>query len=99
MNLADLCKELEKRLDKLPAVMASETLVELQKATPVDTGHLRDSWKIGFHSPNNTIIENKAEYALYVENGTDKMAPRLFTAGTLTKADRLTVAACIKVGL
>lgn len=99
MNLADLCKELERRLDRIPAVMASETLTELQKATPVDTGHLRDSWKIGFASPNNTIIENKAEYALFVENGTDKMAPRLYTAGTLTKADRLTISSCIKVGL
>lgn len=99
MNLADLCKELERRLDKLPAVIASETINELRKATPVDTGHLRDSWNIDFASPNNTIIDNRADYAAYVELGTDKMAPRLFTTGTLTIADRLTISACNKVGL
>jgi hypothetical protein len=51
----------------------NDLLERLRRATPVDTGHARDSWKM----TENGII-NDAEYISDLNNGSSKQAPPFF---------------------
>ena len=76
MHLTELIKDLTKKMGTLEKEIAREMVIELQRNTPVDTGHLRSSW---FYLPavnGQTTIVNTANYAVFVENGTDRKEPR-----------------------
>ena len=53
--------------------MGNRALAKMKKRSPVDTGTLRRSWEMtGAYREGDDIIvmlENKAEYAMYVEEG------------------------------
>ena len=48
----------------------------LRRATPVKTGHLRDSWQDPQVGRTRMALGNDADYAPYVFEGTPKMAAR-----------------------
>lgn len=60
-------------IEKCAKSLASRLLQRAKKGTPVDTGHLRDSWTIGEIRKSNGIYEieviNPVEYASYVAYG------------------------------
>ncbi len=83
MHLMDLVKGLAKKMEGLEKEISREFVIELQRNTPVDTGHLRSSW---FYLPpvsGTTTIINTAHYADFVENGTDRQRAQKYTAYTI----------------
>lgn len=56
--------------------------LKLRANTPVKTGHLRASWDVN-KSDRGLRITNSAKYAIYVELGTSRMAPRAMLARSL----------------
>lgn len=64
----------------------TEAMVQVAKgATPVRTGHLRDSWsatpaKRTGEAHVHGSIQNDAEYAIFVDAGTSRMAGRHMSA-------------------
>lgn len=83
MHLTDLIKDLTKKMGTLEKEIAREMVIELQRNTPVDTGHLRSSW---FYLPpvsGTTTIINTASYGFFVEAGTDKQRAQRFTQYTI----------------
>lgn len=58
---------------------AAEMLVQqAQSRAPVRTGYLRDSIKLSGEDSESVTVVVEAEYAIYVEEGTYKMAARPF---------------------
>ena len=61
--------------------------------TPVDTGRLRAGWLTESGDlPNGEVyvdIKNPVEYAMYVEEGTDRMAPRRMLGRAIENAKAL----------
>jgi hypothetical protein len=83
MHLTELIKDLTKKMGTLEKEIAREMVIELQRNTPVDTGHLRSSW---FYLPavnGQTTIVNTANYAVFVENGTDRQRAQKYTQYTI----------------
>jgi len=54
------------------------TLEALKDATPVDTGHARDSW-----TSTKNSIKNEVEYISILNRGTSKQAPTHFIEKTV----------------
>lgn len=63
---------------------------ETKRRTPVDTGTLRNSWHTDVEVRGRTVhveVGSNIEYAVYVENGTSKMAGRhMLALGTQATA-------------
>jgi len=76
MSNAQIFQQITKRLKKVDDDFADEFAKEFEdrvaQRTPVDTGHLRASWDTRVSSSQITI-SNDAEYAGYVEEGTEYM--------------------------
>lgn len=75
-GLDELQKRLENMAKKAPAAgakfLAQEGELLRGRAannTPVDTGHLRNSWKATQVSPSRVEVSNNVEYAAHVEYG------------------------------
>jgi len=65
-----------------------EFLERVKAKTPVRTGHLQNSW--GFTETKTDIeIYNTAEYAEYVEYGTERMEPRAMLRATLLEREQI----------
>lgn len=65
-----------------------EFLERVKAKTPVRTGHLQNSW--GFTEKRDDLeIYNTAEYAEYVEYGTERMEPRAMLRATLLEKDQI----------
>jgi len=58
--------------------VANQMLEQIRSKTPVRTGYLRDHNELTEVSANGFTLSNTAEYAIYVEFGTYKMAARDF---------------------
>lgn len=59
---------------------------ESQDRTPVDTGNLRDSNNYQVEmSEKKVIVGNHADYALFIHEGTSRMAPRRFLEESVTQ--------------
>lgn len=54
------------------------TVQALKEATPVDTGHARDSW-----TSTGNSIKNEVEYISILNQGTSQQAPRYFIEKTV----------------
>ena len=65
----------------------SEFLKRVVRRTPVDTGKLQGSW-VG-RVDGNIYVENSAEYAEFVENGTPKNAPVGMIRTTVAEAQSI----------
>ena len=70
IDLSDISGELEKKLDTTIQVVAREWTAEVKDLTPVDTGRLRNGWRIKFGDLRADIINN-LEYAAPVIFGED----------------------------
>lgn len=59
----------------------------IQDATPVKTGKLKAGWKMKPITEVGDMVEvtNNVEYAIYVNDGTHKMAPRLMVEKGIAK--------------
>jgi hypothetical protein len=75
-GLEALQKKLEDMARKTPAAGAKFLAQEGEllrgraaENTPVDTGHLRNSWKMQQVSPSRVEVTNNVEYAAHVEYG------------------------------
>lgn len=68
----------KRKLDTIPNNLAESIKADSEDATPVRTGHLKDSYGIEKSSGlgSDAVVYNDAEYAIYVEYGTPKMHPR-----------------------
>ena len=96
MHLSDLAFDLAKKLGGLEKEIASQFVVELQKNTPVDTGHLRSSWFFLPPVSGTTTIINTASYGLFVEAGTDKQRAQRFTQYTIKYGTGIVLERAIK---
>jgi len=82
-------KELEKEQQKIISKeldTVTDTMVkELREATPVDTGHARDSWSKQKKSANLISIKNDASYIKRLNAGSSKQAPSYFIEDVVLK--------------
>ena len=80
--------------DKVIATVALDLYNELVKATPVDTGYLRNAWTIENESDGSVIINNPTIYAeirlspLIEENGKVRQGSRQYPAGVEQIVDK-----------
>jgi hypothetical protein len=63
--------------------LANRALSYIKSVTPVKTGKLRKGWQLGDLGPDGFTLQNDVDYAPYVNDGTDRMAPRDMTGQTL----------------
>lgn len=96
MKLEDALGELSKQLQYINIDIGAAFIELAKDRTPVDTGKLRDSWVIAGISSGLLEIENTADYAVYVENGTEKQTPSAMGARTIQAVDEVLAYAAIK---
>lgn len=90
--------DLDTRLVKFKQEFAMEFQSRVEERTPVLTGALKKGWLTKLTQTGFTI-SNIQPYASYVENGTEKMAPRAMIATTLVEKDQIAKIAKEKAGL
>jgi hypothetical protein len=89
---------LDTKLRKFKTAWGVEFMERVKARTPVDSGHLQNSW--GFvEKATDLEIYNTMPYASSVEFGTDKMAPRGMMQSTLLESEQITKVAKEKVGI
>lgn len=80
-GLSDTFKRLSVELSKTETVNlqreASKMLIELEAATPVDTGLAKESWSLDDQG-SRVIISNDTPYIQYLNEGSSKQAPSHF---------------------
>lgn len=74
----DLEKLLAKEMKSKTAVVLRKAMADLVAATPIDTGHARESWSVEGDS-----IVNTADYIEHLNAGSSKQAPLHFIERTL----------------
>ncbi len=74
-ELQNLPEEIRRDIQKVMGQAAIVIPNVVRPRSPIDTGHLRRSWK-GRASKYQAVIRNTAAYAEYIESGTVKMAAR-----------------------
>ena len=67
-------EQISEELRKASASM----IAELRAATPVDTGHARDSWSARVTGDNKVVVENSVDYIEHLNEGSSKQAPAHF---------------------
>lgn len=88
---------LQTKLRKFKREWGIEFTRRVRERTPVRTGYLQNSW--GFTVKAEDIeIYNVADYASFVEYGTEKMAPRGMMRATILEADQITEVAAQNAG-
>ena len=88
-NTGDISSLVQKITDRLPqAIMAgAEAVADTARGMcPVDTGTLKGSIDVSGNG-NSAEVFAEADYAVYVEFGTYKMAAQPFLAPALTSTD------------
>lgn len=70
--------EFEKLVVEKKRLALSRFVEALREATPVDTGHARDSWRT-----DGSKIYNDADYIQHLNEGSSKQAPSHFIERTL----------------
>lgn len=77
--------EVKKELSRSVKRIGTQAIRTVKSNTPVDTGHLRRSWRVkdaGFQGSGWVIeIKNGIEYASYVENGHRTRGGKNWVAG------------------
>lgn len=76
--LQELDQKFKKNTENYKDKISNSLLNDLKKATPVDTGFARDSWKYTGKS-----IENTADYIDDLNRGTSTQAPTNFIEKTV----------------
>jgi hypothetical protein len=69
----DLTKKFEKIVGQRKKVILNRIVNRLKEATPVDTGHARDSWRV-----EGSSIVNDVDYIGELNQGTSQQAPSHF---------------------
>ena len=59
--------------------VADQAVKVVKSVTPVDTGRLKSSWEETRKTSRSVTVTNDCDYAVYVNDGTPKMAPRGMT--------------------
>lgn len=90
--------DLETRLVKYKQEYAIEFQQRVEERTPVLTGALKRGW-LNKLTRTGFTISNIQPYASYVENGTEKMAPRGMIATTLLEKDQIAQVVKNKLGM
>ncbi len=92
-DLSDFEREIEQATGKIRKHLATGTLRVAQVAlsrikdrTPVDTGALRDGWRLEGSGTELEIV-NDEEYASFVEEGTPSTQPAGMVALTLSEME------------
>lgn len=79
---------LQTQLRNFKEEFGMEFMERVKSRTPVRTGHLQNSW--GFTMKKTDIeIYNTAEYAAYVEYGTEHIEPRGMLRATLLEVEQI----------
>lgn len=91
-------EDLEKKLARFDDEFAKEFVDRVKSRTPVITGYLKGSWASDV-GKTEILIYNTAEYASYVEYGTERLAPRGMLATTITEKEQIAAVAKQKAGL
>ena len=95
MSLSAAIDQFNKTATKLAETEFKVRVLRLQNDavnnTPVDTGRLRAGWLGDFSRARGELsflLQNPVEYAVHVEEGTDKMRPRRMLARAILSAVR-----------
>lgn len=84
--------DLKTRLRKFPNEFGQEFLSRVRERTPVLTGKLQRDW--GYQVKAGVVeVYNIADYASFVEWGTEKMAPRGMLRTTALEVDEISAIA------
>ena len=86
MDLTKFSKKLELMAPQTVKRIGDDLYREIIERTPVRTGYLKSRW-IKEANINYTLISNDAPYAIYVEEGTSKMAPHYMVKSSLKKIE------------
>jgi len=78
-EFVDIMPELEEKFKE-------EFLHRVAQRTPVRTGALKAGWEWD-EQGDSLYFTNDVEYAIFVEQGTSKMAPRMMVGTTLLEVD------------
>lgn len=62
-------RDSDKHLEGLQKKITAQILRDVKNNTPIKTGALKRSWRIKRKGPNETLIYNNRNYAIYVEYG------------------------------
>ena len=86
------------KLRKFKTEFGSEFVERVKQRTPVRTGALQGGW--GFETTATDIsIYNTKDYAGFVENGTEHMAPRGMLRTTILEGQQIAMAVKQKLGI
>lgn len=77
--IAEISKKEKEAKQKARQIVATKAIAKLREATPVDTGHARDGWRLD----GNGNIVNDVEYIEDLNNGHSQQAPSHFVEKTL----------------
>lgn len=94
----DFVIDLQTKLRNFKQEFAMEFQKRVEDRTPVLTGALKAGW-VTEQTVTGFTLNNVQPYAEYVENGTDKMAPRAMVATTVLEIDQMVDLVAKKVGL
>ena len=94
----DVSIELNTKLRNFKQAFAMEFQKRVEDRTPVLSGALKAGW-VTEQTATGFNLNNVQPYAEYVENGTEKMAPRAMVGTTLLETDQIADIAAHRVGL
>lgn len=72
-NLNNVVERIRSNENRVSTAVAEYIKMKAEENTPMDSGHLKNSWEIWHGNDSRskvTYIGNIADYALYVEKGT-----------------------------
>ncbi|TDK63549.1 HK97 gp10 family phage protein [Sapientia aquatica] len=90
--------DLNTRLRNFKKEFAMEFVHRVEERTPVQTGALKGGW-VTEQTQTGFELSNTQDYAGYVENGTDKMAPRAMIATTALEMKEIAEVAKQRAGI
>ena len=74
-------------MEGLALKMAEHLAEEAEERTPIDTGLLKNSWKVKEIDPHAALVENPIHYASFVEFGTRFMKGQKFLTTAMAKTE------------
>ncbi|MDN4590841.1 hypothetical protein DBA29_20380 [Xenophilus aerolatus] len=83
--------------EELVSEIAADMLFRIMLRTPVDTGLLQSSFEIQDLTADGFTIVNDTPYALYVEEGTEKMGPAHMVRATLEERQEIVDRAALTI--
>jgi hypothetical protein len=97
--MADTIESFNKKLLRMREIFLEDFKKRVEEKTPVRTGALKAGWSWINPKSKNASLTNEQEYWVYVEYGTEKMAPVAMVGTTVVEGPRILEEAKRKAGI